>query len=114
MKAKDVILLWTPPNVGDPKYALTRGQMTLCPRQELFSDPMAPVFAHGCGAALGEFDLDEHPALDAKAALLAHFHRLTIRDGMDPARVHEVLLGIEEWQVLSVVSLKPEIAGSVH
>ena len=114
MKAKDVIFLWTPPNVGDPKYAPTRGQVTLCLRQALFSDPKAPVFAHGCGAALGEFDLADHTATDTKAALLAHFHRLTIRDGMDPARVHEALLGIEEWQVLSVVSLKPEAAGAVH
>jgi hypothetical protein len=114
MKANDVILLWTPPNVGDPKYAKTRGQVMLRPRQDMFSDPKAPVFAHGCGAALGEFDLDDSHIMDAKAALLAHFHRLTIRDGMDPARVHQALLDIEEWQVLSVVSLKPESAGPVH
>ena len=114
MKANDVILLRTPPSVGDPKYAMTRGQVTLRTRQELFSDPKAPVFAHGCGAALGEFNLDDSRNVDAKAALLAHFHRLTIRDGMDPARVHQVLLGIEEWQVLSVVSLKKESAAAVN
>lgn len=114
MKAKEVILLWTPPNVGDPKYAPTRGKVAVRTRSELFSDPSAPVFAHGCGADLGDFALGQPGPADAKAALLAHFHRLTIRDGMDPARVHEALLDIEEWQVLSVVSLKPEAAGAVN
>lgn len=112
MKANEVVLLWTPPAIGDPKYARTRGRVTVMERERLFVDPEAPIFAHSCGAHLGEFALG--PATpDAKAALLAHFHRLTIRDGMNPVEVHEALLGIEEWQVLSLVSLGPEVAGPV-
>lgn len=113
MKANEVVLLWTPPNVGDPKYAVTRGKIAVRERRRLFSDPEAPVFAHGCGADVGDSILGQIGPLDPRAALLAHFHRLTIRDGMDPARVHEALLDIEEWQVLSVVSLGPEAAGPV-
>ena len=114
MKANEVILLWTPPNVGDPKYARTRGKVTVRPRLSLFADPSAPVFAHGCGADLGDFSIGVGRVTDVKAALLAHFHRLTIRDGMNPAQVHEAMLDIEEWQVLSVVSLGPEAASPTH
>jgi hypothetical protein len=113
MKANQVVLLWTPPAIGDPKYARTRGRVTVMERERLFADPEAPVFAHSCGAHLGDFSLGDSRTLDVKAALLAHFHRLTIRDGMNPAQVHEALLGIEEWQILSMVSLSPEVAGPV-
>ena len=112
MKANEVVLLWTPPTIGDPKYARTRGRVTVMERERLFADPGAPVFAHSCGANVGDYTLGA-TALDTKAALLAHFHRLTIRDGMNPSDVHEALLSIEEWQVLSMVSLGPEVAGPV-
>jgi hypothetical protein len=90
MKISKTMIAWTPMYSGDDNP--TRGLIALTPHP---GDRRSDEFTSHVGAC--DFTIDFADKLAAERFLLQAYHWLTCSCGLDPARVHFILTGLDEY-----------------
>jgi len=90
MKINETMIAWTPMYAGDDNP--TRGLIALTPHP---GDRRSDEFTSHVGACDFTVDFSDKPT--AERWLLQQYHNLTCSCGLDPARVHFILAGLDEY-----------------
>lgn len=103
MKAKDALIAWTP--VSNDRLP-TKGSVRVGPLlRENDADWTSPYAYTGGAAYTYRRDMDEWQQI---AMVFIEYHTLVCRDGMDPKRVHEAFLAIDEY----AERISPDLPGA--
>jgi hypothetical protein len=97
MKAKNAIICWTADRAS-VAHGKTRGEVTVYDHVACLAAGQRPWRAFQ--SASGHCDEEWRKASDLRRAMLMfiHFNTLTVRDGLDPQKVHGAFLKIEEYR----------------